>query len=335
MACEMHQKEKTIDHVQLSINDSTQNIDIHIDGQFFTTYMFNDSILRKPVLYPILTANQIRITRGYPIDPIAGERIDHPHHYGLWFNHGDVNNVDYWNSALVPRKEGVRYGRIKHQQINNMTSGDIGVLSVEKIWIDDSGNKILQELTEYTFSGSSQSRSIDIQTQLTAINEDVLFKDSKEGMLALRVRRELELSSEKATQFLDVEMKATDKILPDNSKVTGTYINSNGLSGYPDVWGKRAAWMQLKGMAENDSISICIFDHNANPNHPPHWMARDYGLFGVNSFGSNIYTEGEEQMDFKLSKGDSVNFKHAILIHNTAIPEVQEIEKLNQLFQEN
>ena len=82
------------------------------------------------------------------------------------------------------------------------------------------------------------------------------------------------------------------------------------------VWGKRAKWMQLSGIVDNDSISIIIFDHPDNVNHPPHWMARDYGLFGVNSLGSNLYTEGKEQFNFVLKEGDSVTFKHQVLIIN-------------------
>ena len=30
------------------------------------------------------------------IEPKTGERIDHPHHMGHWFNYGDVNGLDFW-----------------------------------------------------------------------------------------------------------------------------------------------------------------------------------------------------------------------------------------------
>ena len=43
-------------------------------------------------------------------------------------------------------------------------------------------------------------------------------------------------------------------------------------------------------------------------------MARDYGLYGVNPFGSNAYTDGKEQFNFTLKKGDSVTFKHQVVI---------------------
>ncbi|HXR80050.1 MAG TPA: DUF6807 family protein, partial [Saprospiraceae bacterium] len=83
------------DYVSLVENDSLPKLDVFIDGKYFTSYLYADSILRKPVLFPLNTASEVRITRGYPFAPNAGERIDHPHHYGLWFNHGDVNGIDF------------------------------------------------------------------------------------------------------------------------------------------------------------------------------------------------------------------------------------------------
>ena len=35
-------------------------------------------------------------SRGaFPLYLRPGERIDHPHHVGLWFNYGDVNGLDF------------------------------------------------------------------------------------------------------------------------------------------------------------------------------------------------------------------------------------------------
>ena len=92
------------DYVSLVENDSLTKLDVFIDGKYFTSYLYADSILRKPVLFPLYTASEVRITRGYPFAPNAGERIDHPHHYGLWFNHGDVNGIDFWNSSVERKK---------------------------------------------------------------------------------------------------------------------------------------------------------------------------------------------------------------------------------------
>ncbi|MCB0583974.1 MAG: PmoA family protein, partial [Phaeodactylibacter sp.] len=72
--------------------DSLQRIDVFVGGKFFTSYLYRKGPLKKPVLFPLLAANGTEVTRGFPIATRPGERVDHPHHYGLWFNHGDVNN---------------------------------------------------------------------------------------------------------------------------------------------------------------------------------------------------------------------------------------------------
>lgn len=318
--------------VELIENDSLPKLDVFIDGKYFTSYLYKDSILRKPVLFPIHTASQERITRGFPLSPNPGERIDHPHHYGLWFNHGVVNDVDYWNSAVIPRKPDVRYGRINHVEFIKIKSGNIGTLQVKKEWRNDLGELILNETTTYIFKGKKNSRSITHVTTLHAPNIDVFFEDSKEGMLALRVRKELEMPTEEPTILLNEKLEPSDSPIVDNNGVTGYYQNSEGVEGYPDVWGKRAKWMQLEGQIKNDSISILIFDHPENLNHPPHWMARDYGLFGVNAFGSNIYTEGKEQFNYTLKKRESVTFKNQIIIMDGETPNHEQIESIYKDF---
>jgi hypothetical protein len=147
-------------------------------------------------------------------------------------------------------------------------------------------------------------------------------------MLAMRVRRELEIASDQPAILMDDNLEASENPVFDNKDVSGNYHNSNGLEGYPEVWGKRAKWMQLSGIVNNDSISVCIFDHTENLNHPPHWMARDYGLFGVNPLGSNIYTDGKEQFNFTLKKGESVSFKNQVVIINGSYPMHSEIESM-------
>ena len=51
-------------------------------GKPFTSYVWPER-LAKPVLYPIRTARGTIVTRGFPLDPRPGERVDHPHQVGL------------------------------------------------------------------------------------------------------------------------------------------------------------------------------------------------------------------------------------------------------------
>src|SRR5512132_4020293 len=84
--------------VRLVQDEAKQRVDVYVDGQPFTSYIY-PSTLKKPVLYPIRTAKGTLVTRGFPMEPRPGERVDHPHHVRLWFNYGDVNGIDFWNNA--------------------------------------------------------------------------------------------------------------------------------------------------------------------------------------------------------------------------------------------
>ena len=98
--CSLHSRKG----VRVVANEAQRRVDITIDGQPFTSYIWPTS-LKKPVLYPLITDDGITVTRGYPLEPRPGERVDHPHHAGLWFNYGDVNGFDFWNNSDAIKPE--------------------------------------------------------------------------------------------------------------------------------------------------------------------------------------------------------------------------------------
>src|SRR6185436_10300015 len=155
--------------VQLVVNEASHRVDVLIDGQPFTSYIWPDSV-KKPVLYPLRTAKGTLVTRGYPLDPRPGERVDHPHHVGLWFNYGDVNGLDFWNNSdAIPAARADKMGTIIHQRVIEASSGkDKGELNVEMDWVDSKGTVLLKENTHFTFRGDATSRTIDRITKLAA-----------------------------------------------------------------------------------------------------------------------------------------------------------------------
>src|SRR5579871_6065336 len=82
--------------VQVKADEAQRRVDITIDGKPFTSYIWPDN-LAKPVLYPLIDGDCVTLTRHWP--PKAGERSDHPHHVGLWFNYSNVNGYDFWNNS--------------------------------------------------------------------------------------------------------------------------------------------------------------------------------------------------------------------------------------------
>src|SRR5688572_1476751 len=183
-------------------------VDILIDGKPFTSYVYERS-QKKPSLFPLRTAAGTLVTRGYPLEPRAGERVDHPHHVGLWFNYGDVNGLDFWNNSdAISGERALKMGTIVHKRVIEATSGgDKGELNVEMDWVDAKGTVLLKENTRFVFQGDAQSRVVDRITRLTALTAPVVLGDNKEGMLGLRTARGLEQPSKTADIFTDASGK--------------------------------------------------------------------------------------------------------------------------------
>ena len=157
ISCSSNKKEtKEKPFVQVLHNEENQRVDILIGDQPFTSYIYTDTIpnLKKTVLFPIYSAKGSLITRGYPLEPRAGERADHPHHIGLWLNHGDVNGIDFWgHSNSTPVEQSHRMGTIRHRQIKQVNSGDnTGSLDVTMNWLNAQNQPMLNEETRFIFS---------------------------------------------------------------------------------------------------------------------------------------------------------------------------------------
>jgi hypothetical protein len=298
-------------------NDKQKCVDILVDGKLFTSYIYSDtiSVLKKTTLFPIIAANGVTITRGFPLQPRPGERIDHPHHIGAWFNYGDVNGLDFWNNsdAIAPEKAN-EMGTIRQESITGVKSGKgKGWLGVSLNWLNPNNATILKEKTRFTFFANDGIRIIDRVTTLKALNESVSFKDNKEGLVGLRVARELELPSKEPIILSDAHGNKTEVPVLDNAGVTGNYFNSEGVTG-ADVWGKRARWVALTGTIKGNDVTVVILDNPKNVGYPTYWHARDYGLFAANPLGQSIFSEGKEVLNYKLDAGKSVTFKYRILI---------------------
>jgi hypothetical protein len=316
-------------------NETTRNIDVLFDNKPFTSY-FNpgEDKLKKTVLFPLRTARGTIISRGWPIDPRAGERVDHPHHVGMWMNYEDVNGFDYWNnsSAIEPEKRLSKYGTIRHIELVETRSGSKkGSFKVRSEWVsaDGQGEKTLEEITEFIFSGKGEQRIIDRITTLKAL-QDVVFKDVKDGFFAIRLARELEHPSNTANIFIN-EMGVESKIqVINNERVSGNYRSSEGLEG-DAVWGTRGRWMNLSGRFDLEDVSVAIIDHPKNIGYPTYWHARGYGLFAANPLGANVFSKGKEATNLKLKKGESVTFRYRTVINSKKVSD-KELDKLAKSF---
>jgi hypothetical protein len=256
---------------------------VTIDGKPFTIFNYGANA-GKPFLAPIRSASGKIVTRGFPMENIAGESRDHLHHTGLWFSYDDVNGVKFWEND--PSYTKTPMGRIV---VRNAGWKD-GTLAATMDWRDQNGKVLLVETRNMVFRGDAKMRTIDFQITLTAA-VDVTFGDTKEGAFAIRL----------ADAFTERK----------GAKI----VDADGRVGMAQVWGKRSNWVDYTAELEGERMGVAIFDHPQNPRHPTYWHARDYGLFALNPFGRNAFDDKQEESVWKLPAGQNLVFLWRVTIH--------------------
>jgi hypothetical protein len=282
---------------QVQLTPGNGQIRIAIGGQEFSTFYFGPETA-KPYLHPLRSASGKIVTRHYPMEQVEGESLDHPHHRGLWFTHGDVNGLDFWGNE--PTQKG-RKGRVVVVGTPSVHSGkQQGSLQAQFLWQDPAAGKtLLKESRTMTFRGDQKTRVVDVDITLTAV-EQVKFGDTKEGTFAIRMATPLEEPRPKTT----------------GPARTGKLVNAEGLETEKNVWGKRSAWVDYSGELEGEKLGIAILDHPANPKHPTYWHARSYGLFAANIFGEKEFLrDPSKDGSVTLQPGKSLRFRYRVIIH--------------------
>jgi len=202
-----------------------------------------------------------------------------------------------------------------------MKSGrDRGERVAESVWVTGKDQAILNETTQYVFSGHGDERTIDLVTTLTALDR-VVFNDDKEGLLGIRVAHFLESATEKGGVFADASGHPTKVAAGDTAGATGVYLTSEGKEG-DAVWSTRGRWCELTGTNQGKTETIVILDNPKNPGYPTYWHARGYGLFAANPLGQKIFDPTQPAFNFAIDKGQSATFRYrVILFSHAATPE--------------
>ena len=280
--------------VQVVADEPNRRVDITIDGKPFTSYIW-PTTLKKPVLYPIVDADGVTVTRGWPLEPRPGERTDHPHHDGLWFNYSNVNGFDFWNNSdAIPAARAAKMGTIVFDKIVSAKSGANRGELVDRFHLDRRRRitRSSPRLRTTSSRTTATTRSIDLIVTLKALDH-VVFNDDKDGLLGLRVARWLESPEEKGGTFTDANGVATQVAaaanLPGVAPPTGEYLTSEGVKGEA-AWSTRGRWCSLTGHnGAGHTVTIAIFDHPGNVDYPTYWHARGYGLFAANPLGQHMF----------------------------------------------
>lgn len=275
----------------VTIKQLDDRLRIEINGELFSEYHFKD--VSRPYLYPVLGPDGLPITRDWPMKNTDNEEHDHKHHRSLWFEHGEMNGIDFWS-------EEPKAGRTVHEEFTEVKSGpDVGVIKSKNKYVAPDGKVVCTDDRTIRIYNRLDERLLDFEVTVHASNGEVVFGDTKEGMMALRLNETMRLTPNKFNK----------------GKPTGHIVNSEGVRD-GDTWGKRANWVDYHGPVNGRIVGVAIFDHPQNPRHPTWWHVRDYGLFGANPFGLHDFEKKPAGAgNFTVPAGKSVTFRYRLYIH--------------------
>jgi hypothetical protein len=276
-------------NAQVKITRGTDRISVEIDGKPYTEY-FLSADGNKPYVYPLRTASGILVTRHFPMEEVAGETHDHPHHRGMFFAHGDINGVNFW--ATEPNIKAPNKGSMVLKKVVEAKGGaKSGTIKAVFDGLDPEGKPMMTETRTLTFYPGSELRIIDFEIRIDALRQ-LKFGDTKEGTFGIRL----------ATPLSEAR--------------SGKMVNAEGGETEKNVWGKQSPWVDYFGPLDGKTVGVAIMDHPSNPRHPTYWHARAYGLFAANIFGVRDFT-GDKTKDGSLTidAGKSVTFRYRVVIH--------------------
>lgn len=285
---------------QVKVARDGDRIVVDVQGKPFTALYIAGTDTTKPYFHPVRAASGTIVTRQYPMETIEGETRNEKHQRSLWFAHGDVDGLDFWDneaSYTTPNR-----GFIVLDRVIGLVSGDkTGSIEATFNWVDMKNKPVVKETRKMVFYSDPTLRIIDFDITLQAIGK-VTFNDTKEGTFGLRLAAGLEAPTARNATALP--------------KRTGKMVNSNGQEGEANAWGKRANWIDVSGEVEDEKLGVAIFDHPSNPQHPTYWHARGYGLLAANIFGVRAFENNKTLNGSRtLEAGQTMTFRYRVLVH--------------------
>ncbi len=276
---------------EVAIKPTDAGAVVTIDGEPFATYLKKSG--HQPVIWPIIGPAGQAMTRQFPLgDALPGEPADHPHHRSFWFNHGLVNNLDFW---IVPNVHPpLKDNKIVHREFVAIEPGDESALLVTRNdWMSD-GKKICEDERAIEFGVDEHGRWIDFAVEVHASEGELTFGDTDEGSFGIRVP---------GTMAVD-------------AKRGGRILTSGGQAD-KEAWGQAAKWVDYHGPVDGKPGGIAMFSLPDSFRHPCRWHVRTYGLFAANPFGEQGFPPAKaEQGAVTLAKGEKVRFHCRVLFYS-------------------
>ncbi len=300
----------------VELKKGANQIEVVIGGKPFTTYYFHAEVA-KPYLMPLQTPAGVVVSRPFPVlndISMADHKLPgfEPHQRPLYFGHGDIDGLDFWgeevfdNPKPAPGGQRPKYHAPRHAHghatliaIDEAKGGpDAGTIRARFSLRDPNDRVIGEETQTYTFRGDERTRTIDCEYVVHALQDPVVFGDTKEGTFAVRLNADL-------------------------STPHDHMLNSNGAVGESAIWGKPADWVDYSGTVAGKTVGVVVFDNPSSFRHPTTWHARAYGLLAANPFAAREFTKDAQQDgSWTVPEKKTITFRYRVVIYDgTFTPE--------------
>jgi hypothetical protein len=255
------------------------------NGVEVARYWFSPS-LHRPFIFPVIGPSGRSLTRmSHPQAPQG-----HSHHNSVWIADDNINGVDFWSD----REEA---GRIIHQTIERFTDDqDAGSSLTVNAWTTKSGTVLLTERRLITVQALADDElMLIIDLQLEPRDASVTFGKTPFGLIGVRMAKTIGVDDG-----------------------GGTIRNSEGAVDEPNIFWKRAKWVDYAGpiTAQADE-GITLMDHPANPNYPTFFHVRRDGWMG-----SSLTLDAART----VTKGKPLRLRYGLYVHQ-GIPPLKTIEE--------
>ncbi|MFP4622325.1 MAG: PmoA family protein [Bacteroidales bacterium] len=225
---------------EISAIKHESSIDVRINGNFFTSYIFSDTE-KYPFFYPVNGPSGASVT--------SMRNSPYPHHSSLFFGCDEVNGGNYW-------QEGLERGQIISLRAEiKENDGEQVVIENECIWTRKGASAPVKDLRRITISASSEDvYQIDFDITLQML-EDVVIEKTNHSLFSAR---------------MDPDLAVTNG---------GTMIDAEGRETEDGTWGERAPWIDYYGKRGDKIEGMAIMQHPSSKWYPSPWFTRDYGFF--------------------------------------------------------
>jgi hypothetical protein len=237
---------------------------------------WGDFRLSRPNFYPVHTpcGRQVTISSAYRYN----------HHRSIFIGHANVNGTNFFHDNNPTRPN---LGDIVLEDAQLEQSDGTVRLRTSNGWIPNSGQRVLSEQRDITWTPGDRVHVLDVSSTLSPDSGDVTFARENHAYLGVRV-----------ADTMDVE---------DGGKI----LNSNGQKNEEGTMGQMADWVDYSGEVAGRQVGVTLMGHPDNPPSP--YFVRDYG-----SMLCCFTLDGP----FVLKKDETLTQRFRVLVHTGGPDEV-------------